>query len=164
MPELATHIAETKTAHFERNKFHDHYENALTELLKKKLSGQKFVSIAGREPRKVIKLMDALRQSVKTEKSAPPLIRGRKRMPSQTEMLFPIKGRKSTRPPLRSRLAQARKRNQRVSRRSWVHQTMRDHTRRQSSAAKGCCRRTSFAIARWTEISVNIYPICLHKI
>ena len=59
MLELATHIVETKAAHFEPEKFHDHYENALTELLKKKQSGQKVERAAGREPPKVVNLMDA---------------------------------------------------------------------------------------------------------
>ena len=96
MLELATHIVETKTAHFEPEKFQDHYENALTELLKKKQSGQKIVPVAGREPTKVINLMDALRRSAKAEKSAPSRKQGRKRVAGQTEMLFPIQGKKST--------------------------------------------------------------------
>src|SRR5881392_2855433 len=36
MLELATHIVETKSGHFNPEKFEDHYENALKELLKKK--------------------------------------------------------------------------------------------------------------------------------
>jgi DNA end-binding protein Ku len=101
MLELASHIVETKTAHFEAEKFHDRYENALTELLKKKQSGQKIVSVAGREPRKVVNLMDALRRSARAEKSAPSAKRGRKRVAGQTEMLFPIQGKKSTRPAVK---------------------------------------------------------------
>ena len=41
MLELATHIVETKKAHFEPEKFEDQYEDALKELLKKKQSGEK---------------------------------------------------------------------------------------------------------------------------
>ena len=52
MLELATHIVETKAAHFEPEKFQDHYENALMELLKKKQAGQKVEWAAGREPPK----------------------------------------------------------------------------------------------------------------
>jgi DNA end-binding protein Ku len=94
MLELATHIVGTKTAHFEPEKFQDHYENALTELLKKKQAGQKVQRAVGREPLKVINLMDALRRSVRAEKSAAPSSqkRGRKRLVGQTEMLFPIQG------------------------------------------------------------------------
>lgn len=96
MLDLATHIVETKAAHFDPAKFHDHYENALMELLKKKQSGKKVARVAGRELPKVINLMDALRRSVKGEKSAPSGKRGRKRIAGQTEMLFPIQGRKSS--------------------------------------------------------------------
>ena len=39
-----------KRAHFEPEKFQDHYENALTELLKKKQAGQKVGRVASREP------------------------------------------------------------------------------------------------------------------
>jgi DNA end-binding protein Ku len=96
MLELASHIIETKAARFEPEKFQDHYENALSELLKKKQSGQKIVPVAGREPTKVVNLMDALRRSIKAEKGAPTEKRGRKRIAGQTEMLFPIQGKKAT--------------------------------------------------------------------
>jgi len=96
MLELASHIVETKTAHFEPEKFHDHYENALIELLKKKRAGKKVTRVAGREAPKVINLMDALRRSAKTEKKvAVRPKRGRKRIAGQTEMLLSIPGRKS---------------------------------------------------------------------
>ena len=36
MLELASHIVETKSGHFDPQKFEDHYEEALKELLKKK--------------------------------------------------------------------------------------------------------------------------------
>jgi DNA end-binding protein Ku len=67
MLELATHIVDTKKAHFEPQKFEDQYEDALKELLKKKQSGQKIEAPREREPAKVINLMDALRRSVETE-------------------------------------------------------------------------------------------------
>jgi DNA end-binding protein Ku len=41
MLELARHIVETKAGHFKPDKFDDHYEDALKELIKKKQSGQK---------------------------------------------------------------------------------------------------------------------------
>lgn len=95
MLDLASHIVETKTARFEPEKFQDHYENALTDLLKKKQAGQKIERPAGREAPRVINLMDALRRSVKSEKEAPPRAkRGRKRIAGQTEMLLPIPGKK----------------------------------------------------------------------
>ena len=101
MLELATHIVETKAGHFEPEKFQDHYENALTELLKKKQAGQKVERSTDREPpRVVINLMDALRRSAKAEKGAAPSRqkRGRKRIAGQTEMLFPIKGKSKAAP------------------------------------------------------------------
>jgi DNA end-binding protein Ku len=94
MLELATHIVETKAGRFEPEKFEDHYENALTELLKKKQAGQKVERAVGREPPKVINLMDALRRSAQAEKRAAPSRQkqGRKRIGGQTEMLFSIQG------------------------------------------------------------------------
>lgn len=95
MLELASHIVETKTARFEPEKFQDHYENALIELLKKKQTGQKIERAASREAPKVINLMEALRRSVKSKKATPaPAKRGRKRIAGQTEMLLPIPGKK----------------------------------------------------------------------
>jgi DNA end-binding protein Ku len=62
--ELASHIVETKSGHFEPEKFEDQYEDALKELLKKKQAGEKIEVPKERAPAKVINLMDALRQSV----------------------------------------------------------------------------------------------------
>ena len=65
MLELARHIVESKAGHFHPEKFEDHYENALNDLLKKKQSGEKIVATKEKEPSKVINLMDALRRSAK---------------------------------------------------------------------------------------------------
>lgn len=98
MLELASHIVETKAAHFEPEKFQDHYENALIELLKKKQAGKKVERIASREAPKVINLMEALRRSVKSKKPASARPKGgRKRIAGQTEMLLPIPGKKPSR-------------------------------------------------------------------
>ena len=96
MLELASHIVETKSAHFDAKKFEDHYENALTALLKKKQAGQKIERSPHGEAPKVINLMDALRRSAKAEKGATGSKRGRKRIAGQTEMLLPIQGKKSS--------------------------------------------------------------------
>jgi DNA end-binding protein Ku len=97
MLELATHIVETRMRRFEPEKFEDHYENALTELLKKKQAGQKVGRGAGREPPRVINLMEALRKSVQSKKGASVRPkRGSNRIAGQTEMLFPIQGKKSS--------------------------------------------------------------------
>jgi DNA end-binding protein Ku len=66
MIELASHILDSKAAHFDPSKFKDEYENALKTLVKRKAAG-KPVKVAEREekPDNVINLMDALRQSLK---------------------------------------------------------------------------------------------------
>ena len=71
MVELASHILETKAAHFDPSKFKDEYEEALKTLVKRKAAG-KPVKPAEREekPDNVISLMDALRQSLKGKASA----------------------------------------------------------------------------------------------
>ena len=79
MLELATHIVETKSGHFNPDKFEDHYENALKELLKKKRAGEKIEAPKEREPAKVINLMDALRRSVSAERAG-----GARRKPSRS--------------------------------------------------------------------------------
>jgi len=56
MLELASHIVETKSGHFKPEKFEDHYEDALKELLRKKQSGQKIEVPRERAPAKSIGL------------------------------------------------------------------------------------------------------------
>jgi DNA end-binding protein Ku len=68
MLELASHIVETKSGHFEPEKFEDQYEDALKELIRKKQSGQPIERPQRREPAKVINLMDALRRSVEASR------------------------------------------------------------------------------------------------
>jgi DNA end-binding protein Ku len=71
MVELASHILDTKAAHFDPGKFKDEYENALKALVKRKAAG-KPVKAAEREekPDNVINLMDALKQSLKGKGAA----------------------------------------------------------------------------------------------
>jgi DNA end-binding protein Ku len=71
MIELASHILDSKAAHFDPSKFKDEYENALKTLVKRKAAG-KPVKVAEREekPDNVINLMDALRQSLQGKASA----------------------------------------------------------------------------------------------
>jgi len=97
MMDLAQHIVKTKIGHFEPDKFEDHYEGALKELIAKKSKGIKIEAPREREPSKVINLMDALRRSVQSEKPGRKQTaakRGRKRIEGQKEMLFPIAGKK----------------------------------------------------------------------
>jgi DNA end-binding protein Ku len=71
MIELASHILDTKAAHFDPSKFEDEYEVALKTLVRRKAAG-KPVKAAAREekPDNVISLMDALQQSLKGKASA----------------------------------------------------------------------------------------------
>src|SRR5436305_7148771 len=65
MLDLARHIVEQKSGHFEPETFEDHYEAALTELINKKRNGENIRPAA--KPASgdnVISLMDALRRSV----------------------------------------------------------------------------------------------------
>jgi DNA end-binding protein Ku len=72
MLDLATHIVNGKSGHFDPSRFEDRYENALVDLLKKKEAGEKIEPIkAGPAPR-VVNLMDALRASVDAEKKKAP--------------------------------------------------------------------------------------------
>src|SRR4051794_4280876 len=66
MIELASHILDSKAAHFDPSKFKDEYETALKALVRRKAAG-KPVKVVEREekPSNVISLMDALQQSLK---------------------------------------------------------------------------------------------------
>jgi DNA end-binding protein Ku len=100
MLDLAIHIVDTKRGKFEPEKFEDHYENALKELLRKKQKGEKIER--PREPARtnVVNLMEALRQSVKAAGGRQPSAtraqarKGKKRIEGQREMLLPIPGKK----------------------------------------------------------------------
>jgi DNA end-binding protein Ku len=68
MLDLAKHIVEQKSGHFDPEKFEDHYESALQDLLQKKQSGQPIAKVASRTSGNVIDIMDALRASLKDSK------------------------------------------------------------------------------------------------
>jgi len=66
MVELASHILDTKAAHFDPSKFKDEYENALKALVRRKAAGKPVKIAEPKErPSNVINLMDALQQSLK---------------------------------------------------------------------------------------------------
>ena len=65
MLELAKHIVDQKSGHFDPSKFEDHYEAALQDLLNKKQSGQPIARAETRSAGNVVNLMDALRASLK---------------------------------------------------------------------------------------------------
>jgi DNA end-binding protein Ku len=68
MLDLAVHIVETKAGHFEPERFTDHYEDALKELIKKKQRGEKIERPKKQPQAQVINLMEALRQSAAAER------------------------------------------------------------------------------------------------
>jgi DNA end-binding protein Ku len=69
MLDLAVHIVDSKTGRFEPEKFEDAYENALKELLRKKQKGERIERPKEPSRTNVVNLMDALRQSVKAERT-----------------------------------------------------------------------------------------------
>src|SRR5512133_130223 len=70
MLDLAKHIVETKSGHFEPEKFEDRYESALRELLEKKQAGVKITPREPARPTNVVNLMDALKRSIEAESGA----------------------------------------------------------------------------------------------
>jgi DNA end-binding protein Ku len=100
MLDLAKHIVEQKSGHFEPDNFEDHYEAALIELINEKKAGRPIAKAKVKAEGNVINLMDALRQSLKGGKPAaaapPPAAKkpakSKKRIEGQREMLFPIEG------------------------------------------------------------------------
>ena len=78
MLDLAKHIVEQKSGHFEPEQFEDHYEAALAELLAKKQKGQPIAAAKKAAPDNVVNLMDALRASLKSAEKAPPAARSSK--------------------------------------------------------------------------------------
>ena len=71
MVELASHILDTKAAHFDPSKFKDEYENALKALVRRKASGKTIKAAEPEErPSNVVNLMDALKASLKGKAAA----------------------------------------------------------------------------------------------
>ena len=71
MLDLARHIVEQKSGHFEPTAFEDHYEAALLDLIEQKKAGHPIAKAKVKTEGNVINLMDALRQSLKGGKAAP---------------------------------------------------------------------------------------------
>lgn len=111
MLDLAKHIVEQKSGHFQPDLFEDRYESALTELINSKMAGQPIKPQARPRGDNVVDLMDALRRSLGDAKSAPAAKKSassetaeksapakparakkRKTAPGQKEMLLPIAG------------------------------------------------------------------------
>lgn len=71
--DLARELIKRKTAKFDPGRFHDHYREALQELIEAKVENREPVAAEDDSPAaKVINLMDALRKSLKDQEPAPP--------------------------------------------------------------------------------------------
>src|SRR4051812_8717524 len=98
MLDLARHIVNQKAGNFEPEKFEDHYETALIELINQKRAGKPITPKEKPAATNVVNLMEALRRSVGQEaapaKAAKPSKKPRKAAAGQKEMLMPIAGKK----------------------------------------------------------------------
>jgi DNA end-binding protein Ku len=99
MLDLAKHIVNQKSGNFEPEKFEDHYETALVDLINQKRAGKPITPKERPRGENVVDLMEALRQSVgsgaaETTASKKPARKQRKAAPGQKEMLMPIAGKK----------------------------------------------------------------------
>ncbi|MDA9438882.1 DNA repair protein [Bradyrhizobium sp. CCBAU 51745] len=98
MLDLAKHIVNQKAGRFDPEKFEDHYETALVDLINQKRAGKVIRPKERPKGENVVDLMDALRQSVgrasAPAKSAKPAKKAKKASAGQKEMLMPIAGKK----------------------------------------------------------------------
>jgi DNA end-binding protein Ku len=83
MLDLAAHIVQTKSGHFDPTQFDDRYENALIDLLKKKEAGEKIEPAKEGPTPQVVNLMDALRASIDADKKKAPAPSTQARRPAK---------------------------------------------------------------------------------
>ncbi|MBR0789916.1 Ku protein [Bradyrhizobium manausense] len=100
MLDLAKHIVNQKTGRFDPEKFEDHYESALVELINQKRAGKVIRPKERPKGENVVDLMDALRKSVggaaaEAAAQKKPAKKTKKAAVGQKEMLMPIAGKKA---------------------------------------------------------------------
>ena len=100
MLDLAKHIVEQKSGSFKPDRFDDRYESALVELINQKRNGLPTAKAAPKTGGNVINLMDALKRSLASGKTAPPAAKDKGKKPrkaaaGQREMLLPISGKRT---------------------------------------------------------------------
>ncbi|MVT53016.1 Ku protein [Bradyrhizobium yuanmingense] len=103
MLDLARHIVNQKAGRFAPEKFEDHYETALIELINEKRAGKVIRPKERPKGENVVDLMEALRRSVGKDagkqaapaKADKPAKKPRKAAAGQKEMLMPIAGKKA---------------------------------------------------------------------
>jgi DNA end-binding protein Ku len=86
MLDLAKHIVTQKASDFEPAKFEDHYEQALTDLINAKRSGQTIAAKPRPRGENVVDLMDALKKSLAA--GADRRARSRGRLPQAKRRCF----------------------------------------------------------------------------
>jgi DNA end-binding protein Ku len=82
MLDLAKHIVDQKSGHFQPEQFEDRYESALVEMINQKQAGRPIPKVKRPEGGNVVDLMDALRKSIKgsaQQKVAPEAKRAKKK-------------------------------------------------------------------------------------
>ena len=99
MLDLAKHIVNQKSGHFEPEKFEDQYETAVVDLINQKRAGKPLTKMEQPRGENVVDLMEALRRSVsgaaaETKAAKKPAKKPRKASSGQKEMLMPIAGKK----------------------------------------------------------------------
>ena len=101
MLDLAKHIVNQKSGRFEPEKFEDHYETALVDLINQKRAGKPITPKERPKGENVVDLMEALRRSVggraaetTTKSPGKTAKKPRKAAAGQKEMLMPIEGKK----------------------------------------------------------------------
>jgi DNA end-binding protein Ku len=101
-------ISSLKAADFEPERFEDHYEKALTELINAKRNGRTVSAKPRPKGENVVDLMDALKKSIASE-AAPKGKKPRKASPGQKEMLLPIEGKKPAKKTAKSERSTGRR-------------------------------------------------------
>jgi DNA end-binding protein Ku len=96
MLDLAKHIVNQKSATFDPEKFEDHYEAALAELINRKRSGKAVATKPRPRGENVVDLMDALKRSIgQVERATPAGKKPHKAAAGQKEMLLPISNKRA---------------------------------------------------------------------
>ena len=91
---LARNLLDSMTASMSEIEIKDTYGDALREIIDAKVRGQEVVAV-GEEPRPVVDIMKALKQSIERAKAQkPPMIRAVGKKPAATEKQPPVKGRR----------------------------------------------------------------------
>jgi DNA end-binding protein Ku len=103
MLDLARHIVNQKAGSFESEKFEEHYETALIELINQKRAGKPITPKEKPAATNVVNLLEALRRSVGQEvapaKVGKPAKKPRKAAAGQKEMLMTIAGKMPAKEP-----------------------------------------------------------------